>query len=68
MSSIEQTVWCTGCGVEIMWVPILVERRFYCCEDCSKGLDCECGSRMEMEEDRRNGKHSPTINSLTGMG
>lgn len=53
MSSIEGTIWCDGCGVEITWAPSVAERRRYCCEDCRAGLVCRCGDRLEQEDDRR---------------
>jgi len=53
MSSIEGTIWCDGCGVEITWAPTRAERRRYCCEDCRKGFLCRCGERLEQEDERR---------------
>jgi hypothetical protein len=53
MSRERDTVWCDGCGVEILWSPLIVDHRDYCCEDCRDGLPCECGDRMEAEERRR---------------
>lgn len=57
MVRIEDTVWCDSCGVEITWVPLVVDERDYCCENCYKGFACECNQRME-DEDRR-GRKSP---------
>jgi hypothetical protein len=57
---IEETVWCDGCGTEVTWSPVLVGNRKYCCQDCQNGLPCRCGERMEMEEERRDSRASPT--------
>lgn len=61
MSSIEGTIWCDGCGVEITWAPISSGRRRYCCEVCQAGLVCRCGERLEQEDDRRTGYIPETI-------
>jgi hypothetical protein len=52
MSREHTTIWCDGCGVEILWLPIEEADRDYCCEDCRQGLACECSDRMEEEERR----------------
>jgi hypothetical protein len=49
-----ETIICDGCGVEITWSPIVVNDRQYCCIDCSQGLPCTCGERMEEEDEYRN--------------
>jgi hypothetical protein len=51
----DNTVWCEGCGVEVIWGPTIVDKRYYCCPECADGLQCDCGVRMEMEDDRRIG-------------
>ncbi|HSQ28183.1 MAG TPA: hypothetical protein VLM80_13755 [Anaerolineales bacterium] len=65
MASIENTIFCDGCGVEITWSPVLVRNSRlgsgllvqrplrYCCQACSEGLPCKCTERMELEEQRR---------------
>ena len=65
MASIENTIFCDGCGVEITWSPVLVRNTGpgfgllaqrplrYCCQDCAQGLPCNCAERMELEEERR---------------
>lgn len=53
MPAIENTVWCYGCGVEILWAPWVVGKRTYCCLDCLEVGSCECGERMELEDERR---------------
>ena len=49
----EDTVWCDGCGVEILWGPVVACSRNYCCTDGRDGLECKCGERMELESRRR---------------
>jgi hypothetical protein len=58
---------CQGCGVEITWAPVvksftgkvhgehLDKHQYYCCQDCPEGLGCDCGARMEMDDERREG-------------
>lgn len=50
----EEMTWCDGCGVEITWGPVVIESRSYCCQDCAQGYTCNCGERMESEEEFRN--------------
>jgi len=47
------TRWCNGCGVEILWAPLINDHRDYCCQDCLDGLPCTCGQRMDMDKGRR---------------
>jgi hypothetical protein len=58
MSWIDETVWCDGCGVEISH-PVVVNDRKYCCQDCTAGLPCDCGTRLEFEDERRSSQDSP---------
>ena len=53
MTRYNDLVWCDGCGVEIVWPPLIVGERHYCCEDCLEGLPCMCGERMELYDERR---------------
>lgn len=53
MIGFGSTIWCDNCGVEILWGPIVVGRRYYCCRDCFDGARCKCSERIEMEDDRR---------------
>jgi hypothetical protein len=55
MKRTDDVMWCDGCGVEISWAPLKIGNRHYCCEDCHEGRPCECGSRLEMEDERRAG-------------
>ncbi len=52
MAHEKDIIWCDGCGVEILWAPLVVAGRDYCCQDCCDGLLCECGDRQEPEERR----------------
>ena len=64
MTKIEGDIFCDNCGVEITWSPVIetgieastgkLYKHEYCCQDCFAGRPCNCGARMEMEEDRRN--------------
>ncbi len=51
MVKMEDTVFCDGCGVEIPLSPVIKNNGEYCCEDCAQGYECECGKRMEPDED-----------------
>ncbi len=53
MTWYDEMTWCDGCGVEITWGPVLVDRRIYCCRECSQGIPCACGERMELDEEQR---------------
>jgi hypothetical protein len=53
MVKIEETLYCDGCGVEILLSPIMVNGFEYCCQDCSQGLVCRCAEKMELDERRR---------------
>jgi hypothetical protein len=53
MPETEDVVYCDGCGVEITWAAVVKGRRVYCCEDCLNGIPCDCGERLEIEDDRR---------------
>ena len=44
MTRYRNTIWCDGCGVEILWVPLQVGNLHYCCEDCKAGYRCECST------------------------
>ncbi|HJW91573.1 MAG TPA: TRASH domain-containing protein [Anaerolineales bacterium] len=59
MIRMDETVWCDGCGTEITWGPIVVQKRRYCCPDCSEGLKCDCGVRMEIVEENHGSQPSP---------
>ncbi len=53
MSMIENVAICDGCGVEIQIAPVVVGERLYCCQDCLEGRGCDCGARLELDDERR---------------
>ena len=64
MTWYDEITWCGGCGVEIAWGPVLVDRRTYCCRECSQGIPCACSERMELDEEQRSiGAASTPANS-----
>lgn len=63
MAWYEESIWCEGCGIEITGRPVVVTKRIYCCQDCARGIRCNCSERMEMDDSRRNaGEPSTTTN------
>jgi hypothetical protein len=52
--------YCKGCGVEVTWSPIIVKEQTYCCEDCSRGLECGCRERAELDDERPGGPSGTT--------
>ena len=65
MTWYDETTWCDGCGVEITWVPVQIDRRTYCCRECSQGIPCACGERMELDEEQR-GMGATSTSAVTG--
>ena len=59
----DEIVWCDGCGAEITWGPVVVGTHTHCCQDCALGLLCECGERMEMDDERRNVGEASSVNT-----
>lgn len=53
MVRIDDTLWCDGCGVEILWAPVIYDRRNFCCEVCCRGEECDCALRLEEDDERR---------------
>ena len=53
MSDSEKTLWCDGCGAEILWGPYLANRKEYCCQDCSLGIKCRCAEYQEWDSEYR---------------
>lgn len=53
MVRIDDTLWCDGCGVEILWAPVIYDRRYFCCEVCCRGEECDCAQRLEEDDQRR---------------
>ncbi len=60
MVQYQETIWCDGCGAEIYWAPYYHNERLYCCPDCMAGRGCECGARMEFDDDRRSKPGAPS--------
>ncbi len=55
MTRIDDTIWCDGCGVEIVGRPLVItgkgkNKQEYCCEACSQGLECSCFGWAEQDE------------------
>lgn len=53
MSDFENTIWCVGCGTEIIYRPFMVNDQEYCCQECALEMKCNCGRAMERAEDHR---------------
>jgi hypothetical protein len=58
MTTPNETIFCTNCGVEIAWLPVLKDGRPYCCQDCLDSLPCECAGILELEEGRSRGRQN----------
>ncbi len=58
MMRFDETILCDGCGVEITWNPYIVGEKTYCCKDCYETGVCECGERMDYDDDRRSNELS----------
>ncbi|MEP7358921.1 MAG: hypothetical protein ABI847_16850 [Anaerolineales bacterium] len=39
--------------MEILWEPLAIDDRTYCCAECWEGIPCLCGERQEFEERRQ---------------
>jgi len=64
MTRFREVIWCDGCGAEITWAPVPApDQRDYCCPDCRDGRPCDCGERMELDDERRTGAstNGPTV-------
>ena len=53
MSDFENTIWCAGCGTEILYRPYIINQQVFCCQDCAFGIVCRCGKVLEWDEDYR---------------
>ncbi len=58
MARTQDAVYCDGCGVEITWSPIQKGNEIYCCIDCRDGMECSCGDRLELDDERRDSAYS----------
>lgn len=53
MTRSGETIWCDGCGAEILWIPYLVKGEDFCCQDCANGMICNCGDNLEWDDEYR---------------
>jgi hypothetical protein len=67
MARDNDSIWCDGCGVEILWAPVCAEARDFCCADCRDGFACECGDRPELDA-RRRGTAEAVVTGLPEYG
>jgi hypothetical protein len=42
MPTLDDVLFCDGCGAEIVGAPVIRGETMYCCEECAKGLECDC--------------------------
>ena len=63
MARINDTIWCDGCGVEILWGPLVTGKQSFCCQDCLEGRPCACGERLDLDADPyiRPAEHLPEV-------
>lgn len=47
---VEDTLYCDGCGVEVLGAPLIVASGQYCCQDCADGYRCDCLPEFEVKE------------------
>lgn len=52
MSRVDFTIWCDGCGAEILGVPIVRAKHDFCCQACLRGFRCECCTWDSLDDDR----------------
>lgn len=45
----QDTIWCDGCGVEILGSPVIRNQQSFCCQDCALGYECACKPETEKE-------------------
>ena len=38
----QQTVRCANCEIDILWAPIIVQGKAFCCTGCAAGGPCNC--------------------------
>ncbi|MBV9615301.1 MAG: hypothetical protein JO031_07595 [Ktedonobacteraceae bacterium] len=38
----EQAPRCANCDIEILWPPVVVGEKTYCCRGCASGGPCSC--------------------------
>ena len=61
MARVDFSVWCDGCGAEILGLPIVRGKHDFCCQDCLHGFRCECCTSYSLDDnERRSDKSSDT--------
>jgi len=60
MTRSEDTIWCDGCGTEILWSPYVFMEKDFCCQNCTYGINCNCGETMDMDDEYREAATSMT--------
>lgn len=65
MSRSDDTIWCDGCGTEILWSPYVLDGQDFCCQDCAYGIACTCGDTMDWDEEYRDAA-TPTSTTYSG--
>ena len=63
MAYSENTLWCDGCGAEILWSPTLANGQEFCCQNCALGINCHCAERQEWEDEYREFSSPPAPTS-----
>jgi hypothetical protein len=53
MTRSEDTIWCDGCGTEILWSPYVHHHQDFCCQDCAQGISCKCSETMDWDDEYR---------------
>ncbi len=53
MARVDFTIWCDGCGTEILGLPIVRGKHDFCCQDCLQGFRCDCCSWYSLDDDER---------------
>nr|BBH89239.1 hypothetical protein KTC_39900 [Thermosporothrix sp. COM3] len=38
----RQRLYCANCDIEILWRPVVVQGKVYCCAGCAAGGPCTC--------------------------
>lgn len=51
MARVDFTIWCDGCGIEILGVPVLRGKHDFCCQSCLHGFLCECCLWDSLDDD-----------------
>jgi hypothetical protein len=58
----DKSLICDGCGAEITWGPVVLHDKtgsnqsrncYFCCADCADNRPCQCGERMEFDDETR---------------